>query len=89
MEINSACSLAGYINERGSRFHANVLDFGSQGWVIVSDRETDKYLEPIADPQDYLRRSQAGMLRIDAAYHDLIDAWIKQQLRPQGETLQQ
>ncbi len=78
MELGSACSLAGFINERGSRFRANVLEFGSQGWVIVADKDTDKYLEPIADPQDYLRRSHEGLLHIDAAYRDLIDQWVRQ-----------
>ncbi|MES2462516.1 MAG: hypothetical protein V4671_18185, partial [Armatimonadota bacterium] len=58
---------------------AQVLAFGrqrEQGWVIVLDRTSGQYLEPITNPQDYLRRAGTGVLKIDAAYRDLISQWV-------------
>jgi hypothetical protein len=76
MEVETAFALALFINERGTCSSAGVLPFGNRGWVIVADKQTDKILEPIADPQDYLRRARSGILKIEDAYHDLIEQWI-------------
>ncbi|MES2465188.1 MAG: hypothetical protein V4671_31870, partial [Armatimonadota bacterium] len=65
MEKDDAYNLASFINERGSRFSAGVLSFGDRGWVVVKDTETERPLEPIADPEDYLYRASTGALQID------------------------
>jgi hypothetical protein len=77
MELDSAISLANFINDRNHGFTANVLAFGNnRGWVVVKDKHTHRHLEPIADPHDYLRRARLGILKIEDAYHDLIAEWI-------------
>jgi hypothetical protein len=76
MELHDALSLADFINGHGSRFCANVLDFGSRGWVIVADKDRDRYLEPISDPRDYVRRARQGILKIDDTYRDLLAEWV-------------
>jgi poly-D-alanine transfer protein DltD len=76
MELDSAISLADFINNRGNRFIAKVLHYGNRGWVLVLDKHTDEHLEPIADPHDYLRRARLGILKIEDAYHDLVAEWI-------------
>jgi hypothetical protein len=76
MELENARSLAAFINMQSSRFSANVLAFGSQGWVIVADKLSNTFLEPIADAPDYVRRAQLGVLRIDADYCDLVRDWV-------------
>ncbi|MES2462676.1 MAG: hypothetical protein V4671_19005 [Armatimonadota bacterium] len=78
MEKDTAHDLASFINERGSRFSAGVLLFGDRGWVVVKDTQTERHLEPIADPQDYLRRANTGALKIDDACRDLIHEWVRE-----------
>jgi hypothetical protein len=80
MYIDDAWSLADYINDNNTRFHAVVLDFAERGWVIVTDRQaensSDAYQEPIVDPRDYLRRADHGLLQIDGEYRCLLETWL-------------
>jgi hypothetical protein len=78
VEKDDAHDLASFINERGSRFSAGVLQFGDRGWVVVKDTHTQRHLEPIADPEDYLHRANAGVLQIDDACRDLINEWVEE-----------
>jgi hypothetical protein len=65
---------------------------GDQGWVIVADKapgsgSADKapgaggprntFLEPIADPDDYLRRANEGTLEVDEEYRALLQEWLR------------
>ena len=79
MQLDDACFLADFINSNDGGYLAKVLRFGSEaecGWVIVLDEGTGKYLEPIANAPDYLRRAGLGVLQIDAAYHEMIRQWM-------------
>jgi hypothetical protein len=69
MDLHFADSLASFINDNGTRFHASVFDFSDKGWVIVAERLENGarrfYSEPIADASDFLRRVAEGRLQID------------------------
>ncbi len=79
MDLHSADSLASFINNNGTRFHASVFDFSDKGWVIVAEKLENGgrriYSEPIADVSHFLRRVADGLLQIDPEYLRLLTAW--------------
>jgi hypothetical protein len=84
MELNRAISLADFINERNQRFTAKVLDFSNRGWVLVKDTGDDRYLEPIADLHDYVRRARQGQMRLDDACRNLLTEWVAEDPADRG-----
>ena len=82
MDIDRAFSLATFINDRSTRFHAEVLHFDSKGWVLIADNavkgERRTHPEPITDPENYLRRAKEGLLHIDEECRHLVEYWVCQ-----------
>ena len=59
--------------------HSRPEQTNDNGWVILSDKLEDGSrrinTEPIANPDDLLRRVQVGLARIDPECHELLLAW--------------
>ncbi|MES2695010.1 MAG: hypothetical protein V4773_16175 [Verrucomicrobiota bacterium] len=83
MLLDTATSLADFLNHNSPRFLATVLDFGNKGWVIVGEKLPDGsrrlFRETISDPADYVRRARAGITGIDTEYDALIEEWLRRQ----------